>query len=202
MNIRIVFLMLSFFAITCADAIAEERRQAEYAKATFAGGCFWCMEQPYENFPGVLRVMSGYTGGNIQSPTYEQVSSGKTGHFEAVQIEYNPTRISYEKLLEIFWHNIDPTNSKGQFCDEGSQYRSAIFYHNEDQKRIAEASKNELEKIKPFPEPIVTSLLPASKFYPAEDKHQHYYRRNPLIYKFYRFTCGRDSRLDQLWRKH
>ncbi|MGR8981595.1 MAG: peptide-methionine (S)-S-oxide reductase MsrA, partial [Gammaproteobacteria bacterium] len=133
------------------------------------------------------------------NPNYEEVSSGKTGHFETVQIEYDPRIISYEKLLDIFWRNIDPTDGKGQFCDKGEQYRSAIFYHNDEQKRLAEISKSRLEKNKSFPEPVVTLILPASDFYPAEDYHQHYYREKPLVYKFYRFTCGRDNRLETLW---
>lgn len=200
MLIRIVFLMLTAFSITTIDAVAEEQKTPDLAKATFAGGCFWCMVQPYEILPGVLNVVSGYTGGDKKNPTYKQVSSGKTGHFEAVQIQYDPRVISYEKLLAVFWRNIDPTNDKGQFCDEGSQYRSAIFYHDDEQKRFAELSKEKLEKHKLFPEPIVTLIIPASNFYPAEDYHQYYYRKKPLAYKFYRFTCGRDSRLDTLWR--
>lgn len=201
MSSRIFFLALVFLALKGFDAIAEERSATSFAKATFAGGCFWCMEQPFDALPGVIKVISGYTGGDRADPTYKEVSSGGTGHFEAIQIEYNPHLISYQKLLGIFWRNIDPTNDKGQFCDEGSQYRSAIFYHDAEQERLAETSKNELGNSKRFSEAIVTSILPASDFYPAEDYHQHYYRKKPIIYTFYRFTCGRDSRLEQLWQE-
>ena len=168
-------------------------------KATFAGGCFWCMEHPFDEIPGVASVTSGYTGGWKSNPTYEEVSSGGTGHAESVQIIYDPARVSYEKLLNVFWHNIDPTAKDRQFCDTGHQYRSAIFYHNEEQQRLSLHSKALLEKNKPFKGPIVTEIVQASAFYPAEDYHQHYYEKNPIRYKFYRFRCGRDQRLKQLW---
>lgn len=168
-------------------------------KATFAGGCFWCMEQPFDALPGVVSVTSGYTGGSKKNPTYEEVSAGGTGHAEAVQIVYDPAQVSYEKLLNIFWHNIDPTTKDRQFCDSGNQYRSAIFYHTEDQHRIALLSKTQLEKTKTFKEPVVTEIVQANEFYPAEEYHQHYYKKNPIRYKFYRFTCGRDQRLRELW---
>lgn len=168
-------------------------------KATFAGGCFWCMEHPFDQLPGVVSVTSGYTGGHTKDPTYEEVSAGGTGHAESVQIVYDPSRISYEKLLDVFWHNIDPTVKDRQFCDSGHQYRSAIFYHNEEQHRLALLSKAALEKNKPFKGPIVTEIVQASTFYPAEEYHQHYYRKNPVRYKFYRYTCGRDQRLKELW---
>lgn len=167
--------------------------------ATFAGGCFWCMEHPFDELPGVVSVTSGYTGGHTKNPTYEEVSAGASGHAESVQIVYDPERISYEKLLEVFWHNIDPTAKDRQFCDEGNQYRSAIFYHNEEQHRLALQSKAALEKNKPFKGPIVTEIVQATEFYPAEEYHQHYYRKNPIRYKFYRFSCGRDKRLKELW---
>jgi len=169
--------------------------------ATFAGGCFWCMEAPFDKLPGVISVTVGYTGGHVKNPTYEQVSAGGTGHAESVQIVYDPGKISYEKLLDIFWHNIDPTVKDRQFCDIGSQYRSAIFYHNEEQKVLARKSKEALEKTKPFKGPIVTEITPASEFYPAEEYHQHYYKKNPIRYKYYRYGCGRDQRLEQLWGK-
>lgn len=199
MPIRTFFLMLILIAATPFTAFAEEPSNPESAKATFAGGCFWCMEQHFEKLTGIIKVTSGYTGGDKKNPTYQEVSDGKTGHFEAIQIEYDPRLISYEKLLAIFWRNIDPTNDQGQFCDEGMQYRSAIFYHDDVQKRLAEESKLKLEKNKPFPQSVVTPIIPASEFYPAEEYHQHYYRKKPVIYKFYRFICGRDRRLAELW---
>ena len=171
------------------------------AKATFAGGCFWCMEPPYDKLPGVLSTTSGYMGGKKRSPTYEEVSTGTTGHTEVVQVVYDPAKVSYEKLLEVFWRNIDPTVRDQQFCDVGSQYRTAIFYHDEEQKRLAEASKAALEKSKPFKAPIVTPVQAAGEFWAAEDYHQDYYKKNPVRYKYYRTGCGRDDRLKQLWGK-
>jgi peptide-methionine (S)-S-oxide reductase len=168
-------------------------------KATFAGGCFWCMEPPFDALPGVISTTSGYTGGRTVNPTYEQVSSGSTGHAEAVQVVYDPSKVSYEKLLEVFWVNIDPTVRDRQFCDSGSQYRTAIFYHSEAQRRAAEASRAALEKSRPFKAAIVTPIEMAGAFYPAEDYHQDYYLKNPVRYKFYRNGCGRDARLRELW---
>jgi len=172
---------------------------ANYEKATFAGGCFWCMEHPFDEIPGVISVTSGYTGGHKKTPTYEEVSAGGTGHAESVQVVYDPAKVTYEKLLNVFWHNIDPTTKDRQFCDSGHQYRSAIFYHNEEQHRLALQSKAELEKSKPFKGPVVTEIVQATEFYPAEDYHQHYYKKNPIRYKFYRTSCGRDQRLKELW---
>jgi peptide-methionine (S)-S-oxide reductase len=171
------------------------------AKATFAGGCFWCMEPPYDKLPGVISTTSGYMGGKKRSPTYEEVSTGTTGHTEVVQVVYDPAKVSYEKLLEVFWRNIDPTVRDQQFCDVGSQYRTAIFFHDEEQKRLAEASKAALEKSKPFKAPLVTPVQAAGEFWPAEDYHQDYYKKNPVRYKYYRTGCGRDARLRQLWGK-
>jgi len=168
-------------------------------KATFAGGCFWCMEHPFDEIPGVVSVTSGYTGGQKKNPTYEEVSAGETGHAESVQIVYDPTQVTYEKLLNIFWHNINPISKDRQFCDSGHQYRSAIFYHNEEQRQLALRSKALLEKNKTFKEPIVTEIVKATEFYPAEDYHQHYYKKNPIRYKYYRYRCGRDQRLKELW---
>ena len=168
-------------------------------KATFAGGCFWCMEPPYDGLKGIVSVTSGYTGGQKKNPTYDEVSAGTTGHAEAVQIVYDPKKITYAKLLDTFWRNIDPLAKDRQFCDTGSQYRSAIFYHNEEQKRSAEASKKTLEQSKRFKGPIYTEIVPVSEFYPAEEYHQKYYKKNPLRYKFYRLNCGRDERLKELW---
>ena len=167
--------------------------------ATFAGGCFWCMEPPFDKLDGVVSTTPGYMGGHQKNPTYEQVSAGITGHAESVQVLYHPEKISYAQLLEVFWRNIGPTVENRQFCDIGSQYRTAIFYHNEEQKRLAEESKTALEKRKPFKEPIVTMIVPASTFYEAEDYHQDFYEKNPIRYKFYRFSCGRDQRLKELW---
>jgi peptide-methionine (S)-S-oxide reductase len=174
---------------------------ARLAKATFAGGCFWCMEPPFDALPGVVSTTSGYTGGQKLDPTYEEVSSGGTGHAEAVEVLYDPAKVSYEKLLDVFWHNVDPTVRDRQFCDTGNQYRTGIFTHDETQKRLAEQSKQALEKSKPFKEEIVTEIVPAGRFYPAEGYHQDYYKKNPVRYKFYRFNCGRDRRLEQLWGK-
>jgi peptide-methionine (S)-S-oxide reductase len=173
--------------------------QAATEKATLAGGCFWCMEAPFDTLPGVVSVTPGYSGGKEINPTYEQVSSGVTGHAEVVQIVFNPSKTSYSRLLDIFWHNIDPTVSDRQFCDAGSQYRSAIFYHSEEQRRIALQSKAALEKNKPFKGSIVTEITPFGDFYAAEEYHQHYYKKNPLRYKYYRKSCGRDRRLNELW---
>ncbi|MGH8659457.1 MAG: peptide-methionine (S)-S-oxide reductase MsrA [Gammaproteobacteria bacterium] len=169
------------------------------AVATFAGGCFWCMEPPFDALDGVISTTSGYTGGSKHHPNYEDVSSGTTGHAEAVQLVYDPNKVSYEKLLDVFWHNVDPTRNDGQFCDKGLQYRPAIFYHNEQQRRLAEESKKKIEATKAFSEPVVTEIVPAGAFYPAEAYHQDYYRKNRLRYKFYRSGCRRDKRLRELW---
>jgi peptide-methionine (S)-S-oxide reductase len=168
-------------------------------KATFAGGCFWCMEHPFDELPGVISVTSGYTGGHKKNPTYEEVSAGWTGHAESVRVVYDPAKVSYEKLLTVYWHNIDPTSIDRQFCDSGNQYRTAIFYHNEEQHKLALQSKALLEKNKTFKEPVVTEIVQATEFYPAEEYHQHYYKKNPIRYKFYRTMCGRDRRLRELW---
>lgn len=168
-------------------------------KATFAGGCFWCVEAVFDPLPGVIETISGYTGGHTKNPSYQQVSFGRTGHAEAVQVLYDPAKISYEKLLDAFWHNIDPTVSDRQFCDVGNQYRAAIFYHDEVQRRLAEQSKAKLIQSKPFKEAVVTEIVAASEFYPAETYHQNYYEKNPVRYTYYRYTCGRDRRLRELW---
>ena len=168
-------------------------------KATFAGGCFWCMEPPYDALPGVISTTSGYMGGSKANPTYQEVSAGITGHAEVLQVVYDPKKVTYEKLLEVFWVNIDPTVRDRQFCDSGSQYRTGVFYHSEAQRKAAEASKAALEKSKPFKAPIVTPVEMAGTFYPAEGYHQDYYVKNPVRYKFYRNGCGRDARLRELW---
>ena len=168
-------------------------------KATFAGGCFWCMEHPFDALPGVLSVTAGYTGGQKKNPTYKEVSSGGTGHAEAVQIVFDPSKTSYGKLLDIYWHNIDPTAKDRQFCDTGNQYRAEIFYHTEEQRRAASPSKETVEKTKTFKEPVVTGIVAAGEFTPAEEYHQHYYKKNPIRYRYYRNGCGRDQRLKELW---
>ena len=168
-------------------------------KATFAGGCFWCMEPPFDKLDGVVSTTSGYIGGHQKNPTYAEVSAGRTGHTEAVEVLYDPAKISYAQLLEVFWRNIDPLARDRQFCDKGSQYRSAIFYHDAEQERPARESKERLDRSRRFTDPIVTQVAPASAFYAAEDYHQDYYLKNPLRYKLYRYRCGRDKRLRQLW---
>ena len=177
-----------------AAAMAEN---GDLAKATFAGGCFWCMEAPFDEIEGVVSTTSGYTAGRVEDPTYEQVSSGGTGHAEAVQIVYDPEAVSYEELLHVFWRNVDPTDAGGQFCDRGSQYRTGIWFHDEEQKRLAEASKKEVAR--QLGQEVVTEIEPAVPFYPAEDYHQDFYDKSPVRYKVYRTGCGRDRRLEALW---
>jgi len=169
------------------------------AVATFAGGCFWCMEPPFDKLPGVVSTTSGYTGGSKAKPTYEEVSAGGTGHAEAVRVVYDPAKVTYARLLDVFWHNVDPTVKDRQFCDSGTQYRTAIFVHDDAQRRDAEASKAALEKSKPFKDAIVTPIVAAAEFWPAEGYHQDYYVKNPIRYNYYRTGCGRDRRLAQLW---
>ncbi|MCZ4321621.1 peptide-methionine (S)-S-oxide reductase MsrA [Pseudomonas anguilliseptica] len=169
--------------------------------AIFAGGCFWCTESDFDKVPGVIETTSGYIGGHVDNPTYEQVSAGTSGHIEAVQVRFDPGKTSYAKLLEAFWPTIDPITANAQFCDRGPQYRSAIFYSSAEEQQLAEASKAALEKSGRLPAPVVTEILAASTFYPAEDYHQDYYQRNPLRYNYYRNGCGRDQRLEKLWGK-
>ena len=187
------------FAAFTASAATTVDVPPGHKVATFAGGCFWCMEPPFDKLPGVVSTISGYTGGSKANPTYEQVSAGVTGHAEAVQVVYDPNKVTYEKLLDVFWHNVDPTVKDRQFCDGGTQYRTAIFYNDEAQRKAAEASKEALDKSRPFKEPIVTQIQMASAFYPAEDYHQDYYKKNPVRYNLYRSGCGRDARLKDLW---
>lgn len=172
--------------------------QAETRVAVFAGGCFWCMEPPYDKLDGVISTISGYTGGHTENPTYKQTSTGTTGHYEALQVTYDSTKVSYKTLLDVFWKNIDPFNDSGQFCDRGPQYLSAIFYLDEEQKALAEASKQALQEQFTANNTIVTPILPARKFYMAEEYHQDYYEKNPVRYKYYRFSCGRDKRLEEV----
>jgi methionine-S-sulfoxide reductase len=192
-----VILLLSVNAYSGSDAMNETGLK----KATFAGGCFWCMESPYEKLDGVKSVISGYTGGWKKNPTYEEVSAGGTGHTETVEILYDPKVIDYARLLDVFWRNIDPTSPDGQFVDRGSQYRPEIFYHDEEQKVSAEKSKTALEKSGVFDKPISVNITKAGVFYPAEDYHQDYYKKNPVRYHYYRYGSGRDQFLDKVWGK-
>jgi len=188
---------LRFAALALLLLVAPAARAAD-AVATFAGGCFWCMEPPFEALPGVVSVTSGYTGGTKESPSYEEVSAGGTGHAEAVKIVYDPAKLSFERLLDVLWHNIDPTVAdRRQFCDVGSQYRSAIFVHGAAQRKIAESSRAEIQKNLGIP--VKTEIVEAGPFYPAEEYHQDYARKNPLRYRYYRAGCGRDARLEEIW---
>ena len=171
------------------------------AKAYFAGGCFWCMEEAFEKVNGVIDTVSGYMGGTVKNPTYEQVSAGQTGHAESVEVRYDPSKVTYTQLVEAFWRNVDPVTPDAQFCDHGNQYRAVIFYQSDEERRLAEESKQAIEQSKRFSTPIVTQIVPASEFYPAEEYHQDFYKKNPVRYKFYKFTCGRAQRLESLWGK-
>lgn len=195
-----IVLLLSLFVVRHASAQGWCSRTS-YENATFAGGCFWCMESAFEELPGVIEAVSGYTGGHKENPTYEEVCSGTTGHLEAVKVTYDPQKISYQELLEVFWKNIDPTDPEGQFVDRGSQYRTAIFYHNEEQKKLAEESKRKLEELGKFSKPIVTEIRPASTFYPAEEYHQNYYKTCPLRYEIYSAGSGRNEFQKKYWEE-
>lgn len=198
---RLLVAIATTMIAATAQAPAAETAAATATPATaiFAGGCFWCEEAVFDDVPGVISVTSGYTGGTRPNPTYEEVSAGGTGHAESVKVVFDAAKVSYEKLLDLFWHNVDPLTPNAQFCDHGSQYRSAIFYTDETQKRLALASKDALEKSGRFKQPIVTEIVAATTFWPAEDYHQGYHKKNPLQYRFYRFGCGRDRRLEELW---
>jgi peptide-methionine (S)-S-oxide reductase len=185
--------------VIAATATAQQQAAPTNPLATFAGGCFWCVEADFDKVKGVISTTSGYTGGRTENPTYEQVSHGGTGHTEAVEIAYDLAQVSYDKLLDVFWHNIDPLAKDRQFCDVGDQYRTAIFYHDEEQRAAAERSKALVQGR--FNQPIQTQIVAAGPFYKAEDYHQDYYLKNPIRYKFYRFNCGRDARLEELWGK-
>jgi len=191
-------VLMTFLLATAvsATALASEI-------AVFAGGCFWCMQPPFDKLTveGVISTRVGYTGGHKDNPTYEETSSGSTGHREAIEVTFDPKKISYKKLLTVFWENIDPLDSKGQFCDKGEQYTSAVFFVNDEQKKTFEESKAELQKNPKLKAGIATTLLPFTKFYPAEEYHQSYYKKNPIRYKFYRYNCGRDKRLQEVWGK-
>ncbi|PIN74646.1 peptide-methionine (S)-S-oxide reductase [Candidatus Woesearchaeota archaeon CG10_big_fil_rev_8_21_14_0_10_37_12] len=200
-----IFILLTLTLITSCAPMPKEKtidqfKNQNLAVATFAGGCFWCVEADFEKaHQGIVAVVSGYTGGTKESPTYDEVSSGSTGHYEAVQVFYDPSKVSYQQLLDVFWHTVDPTDDNGQFVDRGQQYASAIFYHDEEQKELAEKSKAELEQSNKFNKPIVTEILQFKSFYKAEEYHQDYYEKNPVRYKYYRHNSGRDQFLDSVW---
>jgi peptide-methionine (S)-S-oxide reductase len=198
---RLVALALLAAAAAAAAQTPSAAPGAKTAVATFAGGCFWCVEEAFEKVPGVLSAVSGYTGGTVPNPTYEQVSKEATGHAEAVRVTYDPAKVSYEQLVDWFWRNIDPTQAGGQFCDHGSSYRSAIFVHNEAQRKVAEDTKRALEASGRIKQAIVTEIVAAGAFYEAEDYHQDYYKKNPNRYRFYKFNCGRVQRLEEIWGK-
>ncbi|MEM1243227.1 MAG: peptide-methionine (S)-S-oxide reductase MsrA [Pseudomonadota bacterium] len=192
--LNLIKRILIFFIFTTSIAMA-----ANTEKAIFAGGCFWCMQPPYDKLKGVVSTTVGYIGGKTPNPTYKKVSAGNTGYVEAIQVTYDPKKVNYQTLLNLYWHNVDPTRNDGQFCDKGKQYRPEIFYLNPQQKQLAEASKAKIKKSGMIKQPILVAITPAGKFYPAEQYHQNYYKKNPLRYRFYRYTCGRDKRLKQLW---
>jgi len=183
------------------QSTSQAAADATLGKAYFAGGCFWCMEEAFEKVEGVLSATSGYMGGTVANPSYEEVSAGRTGHAESVEVIYDPAKVSYQKLLNAFWHNVDPITANAQFCDHGSQYRSAIFFQTDEEKRLSDTSKQTIEQERRFKEPIVTQIVLASQFYPAEEYHQDFYKKNPVRYKFYKYNCGRAQRLETLWGK-
>jgi peptide-methionine (S)-S-oxide reductase len=183
------------------QSASQAAADATTRKAYFAGGCFWCMEEAFEKVEGVLSVTSGYMGGRVANPSYEEVSAGRTGHAESVEVVYDPAKVSYQKLLDAFWRNVDPITLNAQFCDHGSQYRSAVFFQTDEEKRASDTSKQAIEQSKRFTEPIVTQIVMASQFYPAEEYHQDFYKKNPVRYKFYKYSCGRAQRLEELWGK-
>ena len=193
---RLAILCLPLIALLSAQQAASDVAEGQ-AVATFAGGCFWCMEPPFDKLDGVISTTSGYSGGHQDNPTYKQVSAGQTGHTEVIQVVYDPDKVTYQQLLETFWVNIDPLTANAQFCDRGSQYRSGIFYHDPEQQKLAEASAKAIQAM--FDKPVVTEITEFSKFYPAEDYHQDYYTKNPVRYNYYRWGCGRDKRLEELW---
>jgi peptide-methionine (S)-S-oxide reductase len=203
MNKQAIPLVLTLAALLIGvwnvDSTSHAAADAALGKAYFAGGCFWCMEEAFEKVEGVRSATSGYMGGRVANPSYEEVSAGRTGHAESVEVVYDPSKVSYQKLLDAFWHNVDPVTPNAQFCDHGSQYRSAIFFQTDEEKRVSESSKQAIEQSKRFTEPIVTQIVPASQFYPAEEYHQDFYKKNPIRYKIYKYNCGRAQRLEVLW---
>lgn len=201
MRRRVLALLPFLLALGLAGAAWSQALQpppaAGLRTAAFAGGCFWCMEQPFAELDGVTEVVSGYTGGTVETPTYKQVSAGRTGHKEAVQVTYDPARVTYQKLLDVFWRNVDPFDADGQFCDRGEQYGTAVYAADPEQRRLAEQSKQGLQER--FGRPLATGVADAGPFYRAEDYHQDYARKNPVRYRYYRYTCGRDARLSKVW---
>ena len=200
---RIIYTVLAFLILSTVFVYAKEgdMNQAQLQKATFAGGCFWCMQPFFDRLKGVKQSLVGYTGGHTENPTYEEVSMGETGHAEAIEITFDPKETTYGQLLNIYWHNIDPTVENAQFVDHGTQYRSSIFYHSEEQKQLAEASKRNLAESGRFDKPIVTPIVPAARFYPAEDYHQKYYQKSPVRYQMYHDNSGRHEFLEHIWGK-
>lgn len=196
--LTVALLLVGTWSVQSANQVAADTTPG---KAYFAGGCFWCMEEVFEKVDGVLSATSGYMGGTVSNPTYEEVSAGRTGHAESVEVVYDPAKVSYQKLLDAFWRNVDPITPNAQFCDHGNQYRSAIFFQTDEEKRISDSSKQTIEQSKRFKEPIVTQIVMASQFYSAEEYHQDFYKKNPIRYKLYKYNCGRAQRLDELWGK-
>ena len=194
---RVLLSLVLALAVACTAVAQSANQSSNRAVATFAGGCFWCTEADFDKLPGVISTTSGYTGGRVANPSYTQVSAGGTGHAEAVEVVYDPHKVSYDELLSYYWRHVDPTVKNRQFCDVGEQYRTAIFVHDDEQRRLAEASKKKVEAA--LKQPIYTEIVPAGPFYKAEDYHQDFYQKNPTKYKFYRWNCGRDQRLEQLW---
>ncbi len=196
--LTVAFLLIGSWNLQSANQAAADTAPT---KAYFAGGCFWCMEEVFEKVDGVLFATSGYMGGTVSNPTYEEVSAGRTGHAESVEVVYDPAKVSYQKLLDAFWRNVDPITPNAQFCDHGNQYRSAIFFRTDEEKRASDTSKQAIEQSRQFKEPIVTQIVMAPQFYPAEEYHQDFYKKNPIRYKLYKYNCGRAQRLEELWGK-
>ena len=199
--LSVTIFLIGTWSLQSLHTTSQAAAGVAQGKAYFAGGCFWCMEEAFEKVEGVSAVTSGYMGGTVVSPSYEAVSAGRTGHAEAVEVVYDPAKVSYQKLLEAFWLNVDPITPNAQFCDHGNQYRSAIFFQTDEEKRASDASKQAIEQSKRFTEPIVTQIVMASQFYPAEEYHQDFYKKNPIRYKYYKYSCGRAQRLETLWGK-
>ena len=199
--LSVLTVAILFIGAWSLQPTSQAEADATFGKAYFAGGCFWCMEEAFEKVEGVLSATSGYMGGTVANPSYEEVSAGRTGHAESVEVVYDQAKVSYQKLLDTFWRNVDPITPNAQFCDHGSQYRSAIFFQTDEEKRESDGSKQAIEQSKRFTEPIVTQIVMASQFYPAEEYHQDFYKKNPIRYKFYKYNCGRAQRLDALWGK-
>ena len=197
--LTVLTVTIFFVGAWGVQSSSQAAADATLGKAYFAGGCFWCMEEVFEKVEGVLSATSGYMGGTVANPSYEEVSAGRTGHAESVEVIYDQAKVSYQKLLDAFWHNVDPITPNAQFCDHGNQYRSAVFFQTDEEKRVSDTSKLAIEQSKRFNEPIVTQIVKASQFYPAEEYHQDYYKKNPVRYKFYKYNCGRANRLEALW---